>query len=84
MNAFDTDVFSEILLGNNAFVSRLSLIPLDRQAIPISVTEEIPRGAYVERRRITVRQVGREYRTKGLLDDEDPLLSRLRHFGREQ
>jgi tRNA(fMet)-specific endonuclease VapC len=44
MNAFDTDVFSEILLGNAAYVSRLSLIPPDQQAIPIIVAEEILRG----------------------------------------
>lgn len=44
MNAFDTDVFSEILLGNAAYISRLSLIPADQQAIPIMVAEEILRG----------------------------------------
>ncbi|MEK6410033.1 MAG: type II toxin-antitoxin system VapC family toxin [Acidobacteriota bacterium] len=44
MNAFDTDVFSEILLGHAAYVSRLSLIPADQQAIPIIVAEEILRG----------------------------------------
>jgi tRNA(fMet)-specific endonuclease VapC len=44
MNAFDTDVFSEILLGNAAYVSRGSLIPDDQQAIPIIVAEEILRG----------------------------------------
>lgn len=44
MNAFDTDVFSEILLGNAEYVSRLSSIPPDQQAIPIIVAEEILRG----------------------------------------
>lgn len=44
MNAFDTDVFSEILLGNVAYVSRLSLIAADQQSIPIIVAEEILRG----------------------------------------
>ena len=44
MNAFDTDVFSEILLGNDVYISRLSLIPSDQQAIPIIVAEEIFRG----------------------------------------
>lgn len=44
MNAFDTDVFSEILLGNAENVSRLSLIPADQQSIPIIVAEEILRG----------------------------------------
>ena len=44
MNAFDTDIFSEILLGNAAYVSRLSFIPADQQAIPIIVAEEIFRG----------------------------------------
>jgi len=44
MNAFDTDVFSEILLGNASYVSWLSLISADQQAIPIIVAEEILRG----------------------------------------
>jgi tRNA(fMet)-specific endonuclease VapC len=44
MNAFDTDVFSEILLGNSAYLLRLSLIPPHQQAIPIIVAEEILRG----------------------------------------
>jgi tRNA(fMet)-specific endonuclease VapC len=44
MNAFDTDVFSEILVGNAAYIPRLSLIPFDQQAIPIIVAEEILRG----------------------------------------
>jgi tRNA(fMet)-specific endonuclease VapC len=44
MKAFDTDVFSATLLGNTAFVSRLSTIPADQQAIPIIVVEEIVRG----------------------------------------
>lgn len=44
MNAFDTDVFSEILLGNARYVSRLALIPSDEQSIPIIVAEEILRG----------------------------------------
>jgi len=44
MNAFDTDVFSQILLGNSAFVSRLRSIPADEQTIPVIVAEEILRG----------------------------------------
>ena len=44
MKAFDTDVFSEILLGNAAFVSLLSSIPADQQAIPVIVAEEVLRG----------------------------------------
>jgi tRNA(fMet)-specific endonuclease VapC len=44
MNAFDTDVFSEILLGNPAYVSRVNSIPFDQQSIPIIVAEEIVRG----------------------------------------
>ena len=44
MNAFDTDVFSQILLGSRAFVSRLLAIPPDQQAIPVVVAEEILRG----------------------------------------
>jgi predicted nucleic acid-binding protein len=54
MNAFDTDVFSEILLGNAAYTSRLSLIPADQQSIPIIVAEEILRG-----RLNVIRQAGK-------------------------
>ncbi len=44
MIAFDTDVFTEILMGTAAFVERASSIPVDQQATPIIVTEEIIRG----------------------------------------
>jgi predicted nucleic acid-binding protein len=43
MKALDTDVLG-ILLGNAAYISRLSSIPPDQQAIPIIVAEEILRG----------------------------------------
>lgn len=44
MIAFDTDVLTEILLGNSAFVARASAIPVLEQAIPVIVIEEIMRG----------------------------------------
>ena len=44
MIAFDTDVLTEILLGNAPFVERAALIPASEQAIPVVVIEEIVRG----------------------------------------
>jgi tRNA(fMet)-specific endonuclease VapC len=44
MVAFDTDVLTEILLGNAVFVERASAIPIHEQAVPIVVVEEIVRG----------------------------------------
>ncbi len=44
MIAFDTDVLTEILLGNAEYVSRVSGIPASLQAVPIIVIEEIMRG----------------------------------------
>lgn len=44
MRAFDTDVLTEILLGNAAFVSRAATIPADEQFVPIVVAEEVVRG----------------------------------------
>jgi hypothetical protein len=44
MNAFDTDVLTEILLGQADFVARASAIPASQQAVPIIVIEEILRG----------------------------------------
>ncbi len=44
MIAFDTDVLTEILLGNTEYVSRVSGIPASLQAVPIIVIEEIMRG----------------------------------------
>jgi hypothetical protein len=37
MIAFDTDVLTEILQGNDAFVIRAAAIPVQEQAIPIIV-----------------------------------------------
>jgi tRNA(fMet)-specific endonuclease VapC len=42
--AFDTDVLTEILLGNARFVNRAAAIGPREQAIPIVVVEEIIRG----------------------------------------
>jgi len=44
MIAFDTDVLTEILLGNTAYVGRAAAIPLHEQAVPVIVVEEIMRG----------------------------------------
>lgn len=44
MIAFDTDVLTEILLGNTPFVQRAAALPADQQAIPVIVVEEIIRG----------------------------------------
>jgi tRNA(fMet)-specific endonuclease VapC len=44
MVAFDTDVLTEILVGNAVFVERASTIPVHEQAVPVIVIEEIVRG----------------------------------------
>jgi tRNA(fMet)-specific endonuclease VapC len=44
MIAFDTDVLTEILLGNAKYVSQALAIPEIEQAVPIIVIEEIMRG----------------------------------------
>jgi tRNA(fMet)-specific endonuclease VapC len=44
MIAFDTDVLTEILLGNATYVVRAAAIPLAEQAVPVIVIEEIMRG----------------------------------------
>jgi tRNA(fMet)-specific endonuclease VapC len=44
MIAFDTDVLTEILLGNAIFAQRASTIPLAEQSLPVVVIEEIMRG----------------------------------------
>jgi tRNA(fMet)-specific endonuclease VapC len=44
MIAFDTDILTEILLGNPAITERVKSIPANEQAVPIIVIEEILRG----------------------------------------
>ena len=44
MIAFDTDVLTEILLGNDALAQRASAIPINQQSVPVIVVEEIMRG----------------------------------------
>ena len=44
MIAFDTDVLTEVLLGNATYVARAAAVPLHEQAVPIIVVEEIMRG----------------------------------------
>ncbi len=63
MKAFDTDVLTEVLLGNPAYVQRAEAIPPDQQAVPILVLEEILRGrlnqirqAEAGKARITIEQ----------------------------
>jgi tRNA(fMet)-specific endonuclease VapC len=44
MKAFDTDVLVEILAGNPTYVRRAASVPLDEQAVPVVVVEEILRA----------------------------------------
>lgn len=44
MIAFDTNVLTEILLGNVGSVARAAAIPIHQQAVPVIVIEEIIRG----------------------------------------
>ena len=44
MIAFDTDVLTEVLLRNAAYVARAATVPLHEQAVPVIVVEEILRG----------------------------------------
>jgi len=44
MIAFDTDVVTEILLGNAAYVARAAAVPIHEQSVPVIVLEEIMRG----------------------------------------
>ena len=63
MIAFDTDVLTEILPGNAAFVARATAIPMREQAVPVIVIEEIMRGRLnVIRQRSEERRVGKECR----------------------
>jgi len=44
MIAFDTDMLTEILLGNRRFVDRAAAVPAIKQGVPSVVVEEIVRG----------------------------------------
>jgi len=44
MIAFDTDVLTEVLLGNIAYMGRAATIPLHEQTVPVIVIEGILRG----------------------------------------
>jgi tRNA(fMet)-specific endonuclease VapC len=46
LTALDTDVFTEVLHGNTAFVARLLQIPIAEQSLPIVVVEEMIRGRF--------------------------------------
>ena len=63
MKAFDTDILTEILMGNPAYAERIAKVPIDHQLAPIVVVEEIIRGrlnvirqAEAGKARITVEQ----------------------------
>jgi tRNA(fMet)-specific endonuclease VapC len=63
MRAFDTDILTEILAGNPAYAERLARVPLEEQAIPIVVIEELIRGrlntirqAEAAKSRVTIEQ----------------------------
>ena len=44
MTAFDTNVLTEILAGNEKVIARAITIPIDQQAVPVIVIEETIRG----------------------------------------
>ncbi|HLG18172.1 MAG TPA: type II toxin-antitoxin system VapC family toxin [Blastocatellia bacterium] len=44
MIAFDTDVLTELLMGNASLVERAATIPAHEQAVPVIVIEEVMRG----------------------------------------
>ena len=44
MKAFDTDVLTEVLLGDPTYVARAAMIPPHEQAVPVVVIEELLRG----------------------------------------
>lgn len=44
MIAFDTNVLTEILLGNETCLARAAAVPVQEQSVPIIVIEEIIRG----------------------------------------
>jgi tRNA(fMet)-specific endonuclease VapC len=44
MKAFDTDILTEILLGNPAYAERVAHVPLEEQRAPVVAVEEIIRG----------------------------------------
>ena len=44
MKAFDTDVLTEILLGDPTYVARAATISPHEQAVPVIVIEEVLRG----------------------------------------
>ena len=63
MKAFDTDILTEILVGNPAYAERIANVPVAEQAVPIVAVEEIIRGrlhairqAEAAKSRITIEQ----------------------------
>jgi tRNA(fMet)-specific endonuclease VapC len=46
MKAFDTDILTEILAGNEAYAERIAKVPLEEQIVPIVTAEEIIRGRF--------------------------------------
>ncbi|HEY7157252.1 MAG TPA: PIN domain-containing protein [Gemmataceae bacterium] len=63
MKAFDTDILTEILVGNPAYAERIAKVPVAEQIVPIVAIEEILRGrlhairqAEAAKGRITIEQ----------------------------
>lgn len=63
MKAFDTDILTELLMGNPAYAERIAKTLLAEQAVPIVAVEEIIRGrlntirqAEAAKTRITIEQ----------------------------
>ena len=44
MITFDTEVLTEVLLGDATYAARAAAIPLHEQAVPVIVSEEIMHG----------------------------------------
>lgn len=66
MKAFDTDILTELLLGNPTYAERLAGVAPDEQMIPVVVIEEVVRGrlnairqAEAKKGRITIDQAYR-------------------------
>jgi tRNA(fMet)-specific endonuclease VapC len=44
MKAFDTDILTQILRGNQAYAERVGNLPITEQSLPIVAAEEVLRG----------------------------------------
>ena len=59
MKAFDTDILTEILLGNPAYAQRIANVPLAEQAVSIVAVEEIIRGRLNTIRHALMQKLGK-------------------------